>query len=269
MTPQSALVGSTGFIGGNLAAQARFDHLYHSANIETISGREYELIVCAGAPGVKWLANREPEADRRSIERLMRALETATAERALLISTVDVYPSPLGVDEDSPIDATQSDAYGRHRKLLEEFSASHFPTTIVRLPGLFGPGLKKNVVYDLLYHKRWERINSASTFQFYDLATLWKDLGCILDANIDLMNFATEPVSVDEIAREAFDFFFRNDSPPAPVHYDFRSRHAAALGGHGGYICDRASVLKTMRSFVARERIRADSDIEHRLASGG
>lgn len=269
MTLYTALIGSTGFIGGNLASQARFDHSYHATDIDTIRGREYELIACAGAPGTKWLANQHPEADQQSIGRLMHALETVTAKRVVLISTVDVYPSPVGVDEDSPIDAEQNDPYGRHRRLLEEFIASRFPTTIVRLPALFGPGLKKNVIYDFLHKNRLDLINPTSILQFYDLSALWQDIGTVLDSRISLVNFATEPVSVEEVAREAFGFSFRNGSPPAPVHYDFRSLYAAVLGGRGGYLRDRATVLQGMRRFVAQERTDANRDIEHRLASGG
>lgn len=261
MMPGQALIGSTGFLGGNLAAQARFDDLYHSANIEEIAGREYGLIVCAGAPGRKWLANREPETDRKSIDRLMRALELVGAEHLVLISTVDVYPRPIGVDEDATIDNDGTDAYGRHRRILEEFVAERFHSTIVRLPGLFGRGIKKNVVFDFLHNNRLDLINPASTFQFYDLSDLWQDVGRVRGAGVELINFATEPVSAAEVARESFGFQLRNDAPPPPVRYDFRTRHAAVLGGQGGYLRTRAEVLEAMRRFVAEEKTRATRDL--------
>ena len=62
----SALIGYTGFVGGNLLRQFAFTDLYNSTNIETIAGRAYDLIVCAGAPGVMWKANKEPALDEQS-----------------------------------------------------------------------------------------------------------------------------------------------------------------------------------------------------------
>lgn len=265
----NALIGSTGFIGGNLAAQEHFDDAFHSANIEEIAGRSYELIACAGAPGRKWLANREPEADRQAVQRLMHALDCVQVRHFVLISTVDVYPHPIGVDEDTPIDRDHADAYGRHRHQLEQFVAQRFDATILRLPGLFGPGLKKNVIYDFLNDNRLDLINPASTFQFYDLSDLWRDVQQVRSAGLGLINFATEPVSVSVIARDVFGFEFRNEAPVPEAHYDFRTKHANLLGGANGYLHDRAQVLRSMRRFVVQEKQRATDHLEHRLAPGG
>src|SRR5262245_60806077 len=111
----SALIGHTGFVGGNLRSQGRYTELYNSKNIADIAGRSFELVVSAGCRAAKWLANKEPEADRAGIEPLKRALERVEAERFVLISTVDVYPQPVGVDEsfEPPLEGAQP--YGRHR----------------------------------------------------------------------------------------------------------------------------------------------------------
>src|SRR5688572_29777083 len=116
-----ALIGYTGFVGGNLAAQHAFTHGYRSRDIGDITGRNFDLIVCAGMPAEQWRANQEPEADRASLTRLVNALARARASRFILISTVDVYPTPVGVDEDTPIDETALQPYGVHRLLLERF----------------------------------------------------------------------------------------------------------------------------------------------------
>ncbi|MDX1744434.1 MAG: hypothetical protein R3324_00725, partial [Halobacteriales archaeon] len=113
-----ALIGHTGFVGGNLDRQVRFDDRYNSSNIERIRGRRYDLVVCAGAPGEKWRANRYPERDAASIGRLRECLAEVEVGHLLLISTVDVYPDPVGVDEDSPIDPSELHPYGLHRRRL-------------------------------------------------------------------------------------------------------------------------------------------------------
>ncbi|HEY7697361.1 MAG TPA: NAD-dependent epimerase/dehydratase family protein, partial [Vicinamibacteria bacterium] len=246
----SALIGHTGFVGGNALKQRTFDDTYNSSNIEEIEGRRYSLVVCAGAPGAKWRANREPDRDLRSIERLMSSLERVSTEHFVLISTVDVYPNPVGVDEDTEIPEGEGSSYGRHRLLLERFVQSHFPSTVMRLPGLFGSGLKKNVIYDLLHDNQLDAISPESVFQFYPLARLMDDTERVLQSGVSLVNFATEPTSVRTIAVEAFGFDFRNENAPPPVRYDTRTKHAAAFGGRGPYLCDSADVLRYLREFV-------------------
>ena len=45
----SALIGNTGFVGGNLRRQVRFDVLVSSSNVDELRGRSFELVACAGA----------------------------------------------------------------------------------------------------------------------------------------------------------------------------------------------------------------------------
>jgi nucleoside-diphosphate-sugar epimerase len=251
----SALIGHSGFVGANLKEQARFDDAYNSSNIEAIEGRRYDLIVCVGAPGAKWKANRDPEADRAALDRLMGSLSRASADHVVLISTVDVYPVPIGVDEETRI-AGGGSPYGRHRLLLEELVRERFAATVVRLPGLFGAGLKKNVIYDLLNDHQLEAIHPDSRFQFYSLARLWKDIELAMDGGLSLVNFATAPTSVRTIAREAFGFEFENSRAPAPVRYDVRTRHAEIFGHRGDYLRDEREVLRELRDFVREARKR-------------
>ena len=250
----NALIGHTGFVGGNLLRQGQFDALFNSRNINTIRGREFELLVSAGAPAAKWIANREPEQDRAQMQQLMDYLGAVRAHRAVLISTIDVYDSPVGVDENSEPHRGGGCAYGHHRLWLEQFFCEHFDDLlIVRLPGLFGNGLKKNLIYDFLHDNRLHVINAQSVFQFYSLDDLWADIQIAQRAGVRLINFATEPVSVAEVAREAFGFEFTNPEPPdPPARYDFRSRHAALYGDSDGYLRDREQVLAAMRAFVLR-----------------
>jgi nucleoside-diphosphate-sugar epimerase len=247
-----ALIGHTGFVGSNLLQQCRFDDNYHSANIEDIRGREYDLIVCAGAPAAKWKANQDPAADRACIERLCAALRQTAAREFVLISTIDVYGCTEGADEDvAPRGATP---YGQHRLQLEQFALDHFATRIIRLPALFGPGLKKNAIFDLLHGNQLEKIDSRGAFQFYDVLRLWLDIETARHAGLSLVHFATEPASIAEVAREAFGFAFDNQVSAVLARYDFRSKHAGLYGGSSGYLMNRAAVLSALAHFVATER---------------
>jgi hypothetical protein len=251
----NALIGSTGFVGGNLLRQARFDEQYHSTNIDSIRGRSFDLIVCAGARAEKWKANQDPLGDQVGIARLTDALSQTQARRVVLISTIDVYPEPFEVEEDTRIDPSRATPYGRHRFELEQFVASRFDSLIVRLPGLFGPGLRKNIIYDLLHDNQVHKINPASVFQYYNLDHLWGDIQTSLRHGLDLVNFATEPLPTRELLASVFGRRLPEQPGPAP-HYDFRSRHAELFGGAGGYLYLNAHLIAELRRFVYGEERR-------------
>ncbi len=145
------LIGHTGFVGGALLRQARFGGCYNSANIADIEGRAFGTLVCAAAPGSMLEANRAPERDKAQIDALIARLETVRADRFVLISSIAVLTDFAG-GQDEGTQAFQEDlAYGRHRRALEAFVESRFPAhLIIRLPALFGAGLRKNFLFDLL-----------------------------------------------------------------------------------------------------------------------
>lgn len=253
-----ALIGSSGFVGGNLLRQRPFEALYRSTNIAEIAGRSFGTVVCAGAPAEKWKANREPDRDRESLGRLREALDRVEAEQLILISTVDVFGSPIEVDEDSEVATEGLHPYGLHRYELEQFVRGRFPNAlIVRLPGLFGTGLKKNIVYDFLHGNAVDRIHSESRFQFYGLDRLWADIRTAQDFGLKLVHLTTAPVSVADVARHAFGFEFRQAPEGVPpASYDFRTRHGALYGASGPYLLEPGASLASLRNFVARERAR-------------
>jgi nucleoside-diphosphate-sugar epimerase len=248
------LIGHTGFVGGNLVRQHTFDALFNSTNIDEIAGRSFNLVVCSAAPAEKWKANAEPERDLGNIERLARALDHVEAQRVVLISTVDVFLSPVDVDEASPTPMTGLHAYGRNRRRLEEVLAARFDTLIVRLPALYGRGLKKNIIYDLLHDNDVRKIDSRGVFQFYNVDRLWSDIEIALANDLDLVHLPTEPVSVADVARAAFGIEFTNEVAPTPAHYDVRTRHAELFGGTGTYVEAKPQALGGIAEFVARER---------------
>ena len=247
-----ALIGCSGLVGGTLLARRRFAAAYRSTTIDGIAGRSFDRIYCAGAPAEKWKANRDPAADRANLRRLIDAVSKAKTRKLILISTVDVFGDPRRVTEyDPPADATP---YGLHRLELERELAARFDTLVVRLPAVFGAGLKKNAVYDLLHGNQTEKIDARGCFQFYNLARLSHDLDVAEGASLRLVHFATEPVTVGRVAREAFGIDFDNVLPATPAAYDVRTEHAAAFGRGGAYLATADEVLAGMRAFIAAER---------------
>jgi len=250
-----ALIGYTGFVGSNLLKQGQFDDLYNSKNIEEIKGKEYDEIYCAGAPAAKWIANQKPTEDLHSVCSLIDALREVKTKRFILISTVDVYKAIDNVDEGTSIDLSNHHPYGTHRRMIETFASERFKNHhIIRLAGLFGDGLKKNIIYDFLHNNETDKIHSDAIFQFYSLDTVFEDIQEVISKNIKLINFATEPTSVKEVIKAGFDIDFDNKPTPNAPFYDMHTKYAEAFGKMGTYMQTKKEVLQKVKEFVARTK---------------
>ena len=249
-----ALIGATGFVGTTLRRQHAFDRLFASANVDESRGASFDLAVCAGAPAQKWIANREPQADRANLERLAGNLRQIRCREFVLVSTVDVFASPVGVDEDSAASEEGLHAYGLHRRQLEQRVREIFPDAlIVRLPGLVGPGLRKNVVYDLAHDNNLAAIDRRGVFQFYPTVNLWSDVTLALARGLHLLHLTAAPLSVADVSREGFGREFGNELASPPARYDMRSRHAALFGATGAYQYSRRESLIAIRAYAQSE----------------
>jgi hypothetical protein len=253
---RTALIGYTGFVGGNIAAQNTFTDLYNTKNIDDIDGQEYDLVVSAATYAEMWKINQDPEGDLAQINGLIDHLKNVKAKKFVLISTVGVYKSPNGADEDTPIETDGLTPYGTNRYHLEKFVSENFYALIVRLPGLFGEGLKKNVIFDLLHNNMVENIHHAGTYQYYNLGNIWKDINIALDKGLKLVNFATEPVRTDEVAAYCFGMENFDQEPEGikPAFWDMHSKHAELFGGTVPYLYNKQQELDQIKAFVEREK---------------
>ncbi|MFK4115534.1 hypothetical protein ACI2K6_12975 [Microbacterium sp. NPDC006705] len=253
----NALIGYTGFVGGNLRAARKFDALYNSSNVADAAGRAFDEVVFSAAKAEKWRINQEPERDAAHIAELEGILSSFEARRLVLISTVDVYRDPVAVDEATVPETEGLHAYGLHRLQLEQFARERFDEVlIVRLPGLFGPGIKKNVIFDLLNDNNIDRIHPDGEFQYYDLTRLADDLDIARAAGLELVNLATEPVSTRRVATEVFGRDLTAPDGVSAGRYDMRTRHGEVWGRHDGYLASASEVVDAIDAFVQSERSR-------------
>lgn len=147
---ERVLVGSTGFVGGNLAAAGDFSLRCHSTDVGRAFGRDNDLVIYAGVPAAMFLANRDPEGDLAVMRAARENLRRIAAKRTVLVSSICVYADSRGKTEDDAPDGAGLAAYGANRLCLERWVREDFPDAlIVRLPALYGAGLKKNFLYDL------------------------------------------------------------------------------------------------------------------------
>ena len=147
-----SLVGYTGFVGSNIAAQGNFDKLYNSKNISEAFGTKPELLIYSGVRAEMYLANNFPEKDFEQINEAFENIKKIQPENVVLISTISVYgENPTG-DEDTVIDESNLTVYGKNRLWLEKKVQEQFPNhLIIRLPALYGKNIKKNFIYDYIH----------------------------------------------------------------------------------------------------------------------
>lgn len=257
----SALVGFSGYVGSTLLKQTRFEKLYRSTTIGEIDDQVFDTVVCAGAPAQKWIANRDPQADREKIDALIAHLKTIKCKSFILISTVDVFKDTIDVDEETLVDEDGLHAYGLHRRLLEKFVQRHFANyLIVRLPGLVGPGLRKNVIFDFLNDNNLEAIDSRGVFQFYPMVNLWHDIQTALAAGLKLVHLTAEPIGVGSVSRLGFGLPFDNVLDKPAAVYDMQTRHAAVFGGTARYTYSARETIQAVRAYAQSEPLMVKAD---------
>lgn len=303
------LVGYTGFVGSNLKEQHHFDGLFNSKNIEEAFGKNPNLLVYSGVPAQKFIANSNPEQDFKTIKDAIENIKKINPKKIVLISTIDVYKKPVGVNEDAEIISEDLEAYGKNRFYLENWVKENFNEyLIVHLPGLYGKNIKKNFIYDLikiipsmlkeekfkelvskdnLIEKYYEKsdngffkcksltseenkllmdyfnrigfnalnfTDSRGIYQFYNLSYLWEHIEIALRNNINVLNLATEPISVNELYKYIFGKDFINEISTNLAHYDFKTKYDETYDGTNGYIFNKEFVLKDIKTFVEKEK---------------
>lgn len=253
----NSLVGFSGFVGTTLLKQKTFEQLYRSINISEIVGEHFDLLVCAGAPAQKWIANQEPLEDRKKIDLLISQLSKVKCDTFILISTIDVFKNPIGVNEATLVDEVGLHPYGLHRRLLEKFVEMHFPRhLIIRLPGLVGPGLRKNVIFDLLNNNNLHAVESRAVFQFYPMVNLWYDIQTALEAGLSLVHLTAEPISVADVSLLGFGRPFTQSLSNLPALYDMQTQYAQIFGSQGLYQYSVRETIQAIRAYAQSEPIR-------------
>tara|TARA_A100001011_G_C14305751_1_gene843029 strand:+ start:70 stop:858 length:789 start_codon:yes stop_codon:yes gene_type:complete len=251
---RNALIGHSGFIGSSLKKQIFFNFIYRKNTIHSIQNEKFDNVICAGAPGQKWLANKKPTEDLKNINYLIKNLKTIKTKNFILISTVDIFKNPINVDENSEPQINQLHPYGIHRLKLETFVRNNFKNyLIVRLPGLVGKGLKKNIIYDLLNENNLSLIDSRSIFQFYPIKNLWNDIIIALNHNLTLIHLTSTPMKVEEISKIGFNKLFVNKINKIAPKYDFKTIHAKLYKNNLNYQYNKDEIFQAIKYYAQNE----------------
>ena len=200
MNNNDCLIGYTGFVGQKLLSQKKFKFLFNLKNINKIKNKKFNYVFCAGAPGIKWMANKYPKQDLASINVLKKNIENISCKKFILISTVDVYSNSINKTEKNKPITSKKNFYGKNRLDLEKFVMKNFANfLIIRLTALVGKQLKKNILYDIKNKFQLDKINKNSVYQYYPIDNLLKDIKKLLNEKNKVIHLNSEPINVDEI----------------------------------------------------------------------
>jgi hypothetical protein len=244
------LIGYTGFVGSNLIKQMDFNYIYNSKNIHEIKNMVFDELYFCGLPAEKWKINKDPKSDLKNIIDIIGFLRKIVVKKFILISTIDVYQDLNSSNENSLFSYNNHHSYGVNRRIFENFISENFENHhIIRLPGLFGKGLKKNIIFDFLTNNEIQKIDSRNVFQFYNLSDLSNDIKTTISHNVSIINFSTEPISVEEVYRSLFNKSYKNITSNTIINYNIKSIYYQIFNGENGYLKNKKHILNQLRSF--------------------
>ena len=255
------IIGYSGFVGGNLLLQKKFDNFYNSQNINDIRNLFFDELYFCGIPAVKWYANQNPIEDTNNIENIIDILKTVKVNKFILISTIDVYENINSQDnEDYNCDYKNNHIYGKNRYIFENFIKNNYENTyIVRLPALFGYGLKKNIIYDLINNNQINKISINTKFQWYNLDWLSNDIEIMFKNNIYLCNFFTEPLETYEIIK-LFNFPIILFDQKNNTEYNLKTKYHQIFNSNiNDYIRTKKEVLDDIIEFINYQNLNIDN----------
>jgi hypothetical protein len=226
-----AIIGYTGLIGKNLLYQYqnkfKYIDLFNSKNANKLKDKKYDLVFCSAMPAEKWIANKFPKEDTSNRDKLIKNLSKVSANLIVLISTIDVH---------------LNHAYGKNRRYLEKFVENKFSKyLIIRLPAVFGRGLKKNIIFDLLKKNKLENIYINDFFQWYDLSYLRKDIEKLKHKTNNIYELYSCPVE-NKLIVKLFKDININQNRKKPIIYNIKPKT--------GYYINKNIILNRIKKFI-------------------
>jgi sugar phosphate isomerase/epimerase len=249
------IVGYSGFVGGNLLLKHKFDYFFNSQNFIDAINLTVDTMYFCGIPAVKWYANTHVDEDTEIIHNIQTILKTMKINKFILISTIDVYNNVNGNFDEDYSCRIDNHAYGKNRFLFEEFVKNTFDNYyIIRLPGLFGYGLKKNILFDLIHNHQIDKISLNTSFQWYSLTWLNDDIETMINHNIRLCNFFTEPITTRDIVKY-FNYPETIFKGIQTTTYNLKTKYSILFNCTNGYIRKKEDVHHELIKFIHHENM--------------
>lgn len=246
------IIGNTGLVGSTLSEKIKFDLSFNTSNLEDFpkkveDGSELYL-TCL--PATKWIVNKNTTKDFENIMNIINLIKGKTYSKVILISTIDVYyDSQLKSNEDV-IPTIKHLSYGDNRYLFEVLIKGFIKTNdlkIFRLPALFNKNIKKNILFDLINENNVEEINSNSSYQWYNLDNLSKDIMFFSKKypNETVFNLFPEPIESEDIIKLFPNLINKVSFKENKIVYDFKTKYST-----DGYLSTKEDTLTEIKKFI-------------------
>lgn len=199
-----------GFVGQLISSQLHVNNSYTRINLDSLPNLSHDTIILAAPTGNRIVVNLDPQRDRDDCAGIVDTLKRTQFNRIVYISTVDVF---------------LESRYGQNRLWLEQ-QIRQFPNhTILRLPSLCDPSIKKNVLFDLANRQWLDKVSLDSTIQWYPTNRLAQDITYAIDNNITELNLVSAPVcNRDIVSKFTPDLLEQLEKNTATaVYYDVKS----------------------------------------------
>lgn len=233
---RNCVIGYTGFVGNKIYLKLKKENPntlgFNTKNIHKIKKGHFNEVFCAALPAKKWIANKNPTKDFNNIKKLVSFVKTIKVNIFYLISTIDCE---FG-----------SGDYGKNRLYFENFVKKKFKKfVIIRLPALFGKGLKKNILYDLINNNQIEKINIHDQYQWFDLDRIFLEIKKIRRNKFTnkVIKLYSEPVSNKDISKLFPKANLREYS-------SFQTKYNIIPSQ--GYYATKKSILKKIKNFIKK-----------------
>jgi len=242
-----SLVGYSGFIGQQLMKDygKQIGNIYNSKNIHKLPDINHDTLIIAAPSAVKWQANKNPQDDLAKISRLIQAIKASTANEVIHISTCDIFDYSEG-NENFELNKTFSDQpYSNHRRLLED-ALKGLNYRILRLPTVYGEGMKKNILFDLITknYDYLDTVNPHNQLQWINVSLVQQMISFVQTKDIKILNCATQPITNQEVFN-LFNYKSKNYAEKADVVYDMKTTYSDS-----NYLINKKEVLEDMGAFI-------------------
>ncbi len=92
--------------------------------------------------------------------------------------------------------------------------------------------------------------DSRAIYQFYNLSYLWEHICIALNNNIKILNFAVEPIKIEELYQYITGKEFINKISNNIPNYNFKTKYEKIFDGENGYILNKQFILEDIKKFV-------------------
>jgi nucleoside-diphosphate-sugar epimerase len=191
------IIGYKGFLGSAIYSYFWTKYPYGVMGISkdnyAETPKEFDILINANGSPLKRLADTDPRADfEMNVKSVMDTLSEFKFRKYVYISSVEVYGDHE--DQDRNAEEVEPDEkltcnYGFNKHLAEKLVKRYAKSSLIfRLGRMVGPGLKKNIVYDIV-HTGKTFVSPLSKYQFIDTPSVAKTMDDMLGQGIENETF--------------------------------------------------------------------------------